>query len=126
MLALAHVFFFVCQQDPVFEKSEDQQLAAAIAASLQEDSRSGRSETIEENDIDKNEDLESFEYSDDESCSSKLKRGDDRASINSEINQCANKFKANSLEKGNLESPRCNVVEEGEDVSKITGMSFLI
>lgn len=110
-------------QDSVIEKSEDQQLAAAIAASLQEKSTwsQSRDDSSEERDDD---DVESLEYSDEESCTVKDKqlRNDDKGFLTSEINQCANRIKENSLDKNNVESIRQKVFEEGdEDESKFTG-----
>ena len=110
------------------EKSEDQQIAAAIAASLQEKSTwsQNRDDSSEEREDDG--DIESFEYSDDESCSAKDKstRNNDKASLTSEINQCANRIKENSLDKNYKDTAKYQVIEEGEDESKIQGKTLLL
>ena len=71
--------------------------------------------------------VESFDDSDDESCTPKDKRtrNNDRASLTSEINQCANRIKANSLDKNRQQAPRYKVLEEGDD-SEIDGKCFLL
>ena len=110
----------------MIEKSEDQQLAAAIAASLEEDTwsqnRGDSSEDREDDGV-----VESFDDSDEESCDGKLKhtRNDDKISLTSEINQCANRIKANSLDKNHQEAPRYKVLEEGDE-SDIEGMNVIL
>ena len=110
----------------MIEKPEDKQLAAAIAASLQDENLKGWSESIDDSSEDKEDEdeIESFEYSDDESCSSKEKpaRLEDKASISNEINQCTKRFKANSLDKKMSSTTACRVIEEGEDESKLEGL----
>ena len=114
----------------MIEEPEDKQLAAAIAASLQDENLKDWSESIDDSSEDKEDDdeIESFEYSDDESCTSKDKpaRLEDKASINNEINQCTKRFKANSLDKKISSTTTCRVIEEGEDESKLGGMNHCL
>lgn len=112
-------------QDSVIEKSEDQQFAAAIAASLKEGSAWSRSR--DESSEEKDDDIESFEYSDDESCTAKVKResrNEDKTFLTNEINKCAKRIKENSLDKNRVETKSFQVFEEGEDDSKVTGIAF--
>lgn len=109
----------------MIEEPEDKQLAAAIAASLQDENLKGWSQSIDNSSEEKEDDdeIESFEYSEDESCSAKEKpvRLEDKASINNEINQCTKRFKANSLDKKISSTTACRVIEEGEDETKLGG-----
>ena len=117
-------------QDCLIDEPEDTQLAAAIAASLEEDSLEARSQGGGHSDEEPDCDVESFEYSDDEGgCTPKEKstRINRQASINTAINQCATRFEANSIEKSQTEfAGRCLVIEEGDDPAKIDGESFFI
>jgi len=102
--------------DSVIEKSEDQQLAAAIAASLEEDVWSGNrydsSEDREDDGV-----VESFEDSEEESSTATdgHTARDNRVSLTSEINQCANRIKANSLDRNSQKTHEYKVLEEGDE-----------
>eukprot|EP00794_Sanderia_malayensis_P011200 gene11200-12375_t len=124
------------KKDCVIDETEDQQLAAAIAASLDNENPHVKTHQSVDNEFQcEDDDVESFDYSDDEVTSSnaKSRKTNDRLGINNAINQCASKFEANRLERSPplLESQqatssstsRCAavVVEEGEDESKING-----